>query len=335
MTDILPETQSSSGLILKAAREELSLTLEQVANELHLRPSVVKSIEDEKYDDFSSDVFLKGYFRTYCRLVNLHESRMMELLDQQLLIRQKLVEEKENSTIKLMNAQKRKKVFISSFIFVICVFLVALTYHLATNNSEIIPGTMSDSESNLDPDTEVNILPSSEEETAKITSGDDENKLNTPSELKQEQELKQEDVDNTSTENTSTNQETEVLEELPEEPNYNLADEVSIIEQETEVNLPLNEELENSSFTATLKARFTGDCWFKLTDSTGKTVIADLKKENDEINFSGSAPFDVVIGDASKIALFFEEKLVDLKLYASRNGYAKFTLKPSESNNEG
>ena len=62
---------SFPGRILRAAREELNFTVEQVAEELHLRPSVVLSMEAEKYEDFSSVVFLKGYFRSYCRLVNL------------------------------------------------------------------------------------------------------------------------------------------------------------------------------------------------------------------------------------------------------------------------
>ena len=85
-TDEMPTTSDSTfpGRILRAAREELNYSIEQVAQELHLRPSVVLAMEEEKYEEFSSDVFLKGYFRSYCRLVNLHEERMVDLLESQL-----------------------------------------------------------------------------------------------------------------------------------------------------------------------------------------------------------------------------------------------------------
>ncbi|WP_197475760.1 RodZ family helix-turn-helix domain-containing protein, partial [Oleiphilus sp. HI0043] len=81
------DISSSPGLILRTAREELKFSIDHVAHDLHLRASVVQSMENEDYDDFSSDVFLKGYFRSYCRLVNLHEERMVELLEVQLRTR--------------------------------------------------------------------------------------------------------------------------------------------------------------------------------------------------------------------------------------------------------
>ena len=89
MTESPQDISSSPGKILKAARDELKYSIEHVAHELHLRACVVQAMEDEDYDQFSSDVFLKGYFRSYCRLVHLHEERMVELLDKQLSSRQK------------------------------------------------------------------------------------------------------------------------------------------------------------------------------------------------------------------------------------------------------
>ncbi len=68
MTESMSESLQA-GLILATARNERQLSIEQVANELHLRPTVVRSMEEEKYSDFNSDVFLKGYFRSYCRLL--------------------------------------------------------------------------------------------------------------------------------------------------------------------------------------------------------------------------------------------------------------------------
>ncbi|WP_197475684.1 RodZ family helix-turn-helix domain-containing protein, partial [Oleiphilus sp. HI0043] len=103
------DISSSPGLILRTAREELKFSIDHVAHDLHLRASVVQSMENEDYDDFSSDVFLKGYFRSYCRLVNLHEERMVELLEVQLRTRKNEIENVALSAKKAEKAKFRKK----------------------------------------------------------------------------------------------------------------------------------------------------------------------------------------------------------------------------------
>lgn len=326
MTDSLPEGQSKSGLILKAAREEMSLTLEQVANELHLRPSVVRAIENENYDEFTSDVFLKGYFRTYCRLVNLHEVRMMQLLDQQLLTRQQRVEQKQNLEHKQVIAKKRKKIFITVGVFLVCLFLIAITYKIVSQgfgNSDL---KSQNNQQDLSVDSEsTSNIPSNNTLTAE-DSLDEEINTNSDAELEPSDSLELEQK------TTSENQDTETDQELTEQINDNAVIEESNTTEEPPLQDSVTTEL---AVQATIKAIFSGDCWFKVTDVEGKNVIADLKKTDEEISFTGSAPFHVVIGDASKVSLVFEDKAVNLKPYTSRNGRAELTLRPSGSDNEG
>lgn len=328
MTDALPEDQSKSGLILKAAREEMSLTLDQVANQLHLRPSVVRAIEEENYDEFTSDVFLKGYFRTYCRLVNLHEVRMMGLLEQQLLTRQRREEQKLNLELKQVQAIKRKKIYVTSCVFFICLFLIAFAYQMANQDFS------SSVNQNVPIQTESVI------ETESINN-DEVNQVSLPEEPSQ-----------TNVEVGRTTEEVaQAIEEIDQPKSADLDSEtVKFEDQEIENDIePLqeisginDEEIVHSAYQgiaptleATIKASFSGDCWFKVIDATGKSVIADLKKDNEEVSFTGLAPFHVVIGDASKVSLTFEDNLVNLKPYTSSNGRAELTLRLSESENEG
>jgi cytoskeleton protein RodZ len=340
MTDILPEAQSKPGLILKAAREEMSLTIEHVANELHLRPIVVKDIEEENYDEFTSDVFLKGYFRTYCRLVNLHETRMMALLEQQLTARQKQVDQTKQQANKEVQTRKRKKLFITLSVFVICLFLVAFAYQMANKTSEEAPIVQySDTPSNL------NIIDNSEQNDSQtkteliLTQRTD---INDP-EVKPQEQTVTDPVGTSNDEISKVQDNTEVINDvdnkLDEQTINDSSDPLNGLEQEDFENI---QEFDESSINerafavrTSLKAFFTGDCWFKVTDSSGKAVIAALKKADDEINFKGSAPFNIVIGDASKVTLVFQDELVNLKPFTSKNGRAELTLKPSDSNNEG
>ena len=55
------ETMKEIGLSLKAKREENGVTVEEAAEDLKLRPSQIRSIEEGKIEDFK-DVFYLKYF---------------------------------------------------------------------------------------------------------------------------------------------------------------------------------------------------------------------------------------------------------------------------------
>ncbi|PCJ33531.1 MAG: hypothetical protein COA99_15585, partial [Moraxellaceae bacterium] len=59
------------GLALKKARQALRLELDVVANRLNLSPSVVVAIENDAYDRLPSPTFIRGYIRSYARLLKL------------------------------------------------------------------------------------------------------------------------------------------------------------------------------------------------------------------------------------------------------------------------
>lgn len=335
MSDTQAETQTKSGLILKAAREEMSLSLEQVAHKLHLRPAVVRAMEEQNYDEFSSDVFLKGYYRTYCRLVNLHEKRMMDLLDQQLLSRKKIVDQKELLVVKHKQAIKRKKLFITSAVFLACVILIGLTYKLSSKGF-----TKSVSPTEISQNTKLGIV--SAQSNSDIEHTELNNVSSNDSKTEYNEALKPEEpevVEKTTViidGSLTVEQDTALKSDLLTKNSDSLKSvEVAPVTIQENIEIQPEVKLQEPILLSSLKAVFSGDCWFKLTDSNGKTMIADLKRTDEEINFKGSAPFQIVIGDASKVSLFFEDKLVNLRPYTSNNGRAALSLKPTISKLEG
>ncbi len=56
---------------LRSARKARALSLEQVAESLHLDENIVVALEDERYDAFGAPVFVRGHLRAYARLVGL------------------------------------------------------------------------------------------------------------------------------------------------------------------------------------------------------------------------------------------------------------------------
>lgn len=70
------------GKLLREKREDLALSVEQVAHRLRLRLVVIEAIEN---DDFNIDkvaTFVRGYIKSYAKLVGVSESKVLDAFDQ-------------------------------------------------------------------------------------------------------------------------------------------------------------------------------------------------------------------------------------------------------------
>jgi cytoskeleton protein RodZ len=63
---------------LQAARIKNGLSLEDVANRMHLSASILEALEENNFDEITAPIFVKGYLRAYARIVSLSEDEMIE-----------------------------------------------------------------------------------------------------------------------------------------------------------------------------------------------------------------------------------------------------------------
>lgn len=70
------------GAILRNAREEQGLSVQSVAEKLHLRLTIVKSLEADEYSTDISPTFTKGYLKLYSRLLGLDEAKVLTAYQQ-------------------------------------------------------------------------------------------------------------------------------------------------------------------------------------------------------------------------------------------------------------
>lgn len=69
---------------LRQARETAGLTVHQVAESTKMRTDHVRALESGDYDVFVAPVYIRGFVRTYARLLRLDESAVMTTLDEEL-----------------------------------------------------------------------------------------------------------------------------------------------------------------------------------------------------------------------------------------------------------
>ena len=66
------------GLKLKAKREENGVSIDEVADDLKVRPSQIISLEEGKKDDFKDVLFLKYFIRDYGKYLGLDGEELVD-----------------------------------------------------------------------------------------------------------------------------------------------------------------------------------------------------------------------------------------------------------------
>ena len=135
------------GLKLKEKREENGLSIEEVAEDLKMRPSQITSIEEGKKDDFKDIFYLKYFIRDYAKYLGLDSEKIIDESNEYLfdetskipidIIEQAKKEKKEDTeelsspyTKKEKNKIKIPKIIIGLFILII---LIIVGYIIASN----------------------------------------------------------------------------------------------------------------------------------------------------------------------------------------------------------
>ena len=60
---------TSPGKLLRAHREKLELSAQEVAKRVHLDIKVIEAIEDDNYASIPSPIYVRGYLRSYAKVV--------------------------------------------------------------------------------------------------------------------------------------------------------------------------------------------------------------------------------------------------------------------------
>ncbi len=77
----MEDTQGKTvGEILRGAREEKKLTIEQVNRETRISIATLRALEGDDFDAFSSDTYLKGFLRSYSDFLGLDSANLWNML---------------------------------------------------------------------------------------------------------------------------------------------------------------------------------------------------------------------------------------------------------------
>ena len=77
-TEARADAALSLGARLRSARKARAISLEQVGQLLHLEQSMLRAIEEDRYEALGAPVFVRGYLKAYAGLLGLSESSVLD-----------------------------------------------------------------------------------------------------------------------------------------------------------------------------------------------------------------------------------------------------------------
>ncbi len=303
---IEPDEQENSSIVvgvgsqLRKARESRQLSQMDVAEQLYLEESTVSALEKDDYAALPESIFVKGYIRNYSRLVGLNPEALIKLYENS---------EGQHSLPVLKSVCKTKDKVSEQHVLprwqILSLGALGLVLLLSVyffNSSELTEKTVT---------TEVlekgvDIALSDDEETTLLE------------EVIQSSEAPEIQQSKESTVNHGSNVKVEALEAVE-------TIEAAPVVSHTESAKEVTHEEPLVKGHATMKLNFIRDSWVEISDATGQRLYFDLAKDGDELNLSGVAPFDVLLGYAIGVTIQYNGEPFDLMPYI-RGKMARFTL---------
>ena len=278
----------SPGLILRDARESQSLTENDIALALNLPIYVITSIEADRAAGTRSSVFMRGYIRSYARLMDLDGDPLVDLYDEKNSVKVGLslstVGSGNMGTIGSVGAEKHGARQIKWILSLIPLLMIGLW---AGRNfvEESTDPTLEESDSK-----EVVTI---EEKEKSPSQTNDLNKANLSIFPKEEVITVPEHRDNKG----------------------------SIDIQSSMHGLKSNELIASD----TLLFSFGEDCWVEVQDGNGELIYGDLSRAGYTLEVSGIPPLRVLLGYAHGVSLMHNGSRVALAPH-TRNNVASFVL---------
>lgn len=314
-----PQAAQTTGTRLRNAREQLGLSQQAVAERLCLKVSTIRDIEDDKAPAELATTFLRGYIRSYARLVHVPEEELLPMMEKQ--VPMKSAKMQPGQHISLGKRRKKRDGWLMTFTWLVLFVVVGLTgawwwQNHKAQQDEI--NTMADQSS-----AELNANNSSQNVPLDTSDG-----LSAPADV----------ATSTDTAASSTDSAEPVAQPTVQDPQVNGAVSPSQTNVDStaatstdDVALPT----EQAAVTPTaepnaLAMTFTADCWLEVSDATGKKLFSGMQRKGANLNVNGQLPYKLKIGAPAAVQIQFQGKPVDLSRFIKTSQVARLSLKGDE-----
>ncbi|MDP1651963.1 MAG: DUF4115 domain-containing protein [Rhodocyclaceae bacterium] len=259
---------ASVGRLLCDAREAAGLTVAEVAQSLKFSPRQIQLLEADDYDALPGTTIVRGFVRSYARLLKLDADRLLQVLDVSIPSAPIDVRPPDNMGVAAQPGGLRElsPIVLVAIVLLMAAVLLALWHFFGPSaiNLGTTPGTtMSRSESTLQHPAPADQPPLATSAAA-----------------------------------------------VPAAESPASAQALSMA---------------NETAAPNLRFVFAERSWLEVTDAARQVLHSGESPAGSQLTLTGRPPFEMVIGNASKVTLTYGERVVDLTPY-TRAEVARLTL---------
>ncbi|MBK4784328.1 MAG: cytoskeleton protein RodZ [Pantoea sp. Pent] len=324
----------STGERLRLAREQMGLTQQNVAERLCLKLSTVRDIEEDKSPADLASTFLRGYIRSYARLVHVPEDDLLPMMAKPAPVRAAKIEPMQSFS--LGKRRKKRDGWLMIFTWLVIFVVVGLTgawwwqNHKASqadlvsmadqngsssDNSQSIPLGDNSTDSTADSDTNAAGTPIDTGAGAVSTPDNAGSTSSAPA---------------ATSSNTATSSDNAVVSpsQAPIDNAPPAATSPAPASSVPAGSMPTGTAAvsQPAGDPNAVVMNFKADCWLEVTDATGKKLFSGLQRSGGKLSLSGTAPYRLKIGAPGAVAVQYQNQPVDLSRFIRNNQVARLTL---------
>jgi cytoskeleton protein RodZ len=304
------QAKQNLGYILIKGREAANISVASLASQLNLDESQLIDLENNQYDNLGPEIFVKGYIKSYCKLLDLDENEVMQSYQSS------ESNAKENEMQSFSNRFEKEthdnRLMIVSYIVLSIVLGSTGILWWQNQNSKdeaVINSPEADVTLNT-PITPVNtsVVAELELTVAQPAPKPTNEEITAVKSYNPVTDLKIAKI-NTNEAVTELKLEAESIPELVPE----------VVEQVQK------EQVKDEITVSKIIMSFSGDSWVEIFDATSERVAFGVKKSGYVMTVNGVAPFSVVLGKHQLVEIELDGETVDTSSLPT-NRLAKFQL---------
>lgn len=316
----------STGVRLRNAREQLGLSQQAVAERLCLKVSTVRDIEEDNAPADLASTFLRGYIRSYARLVHIPEEELLPGLEKQAPVRAAKVAPMQSFS--LGKRRKKRDGWLMTFTWLVLFVVVGLTgawwwqNHKAQQEEITTMADQTSAELNVNSggaqSVPLDTSAAASQDTTPASTGPAETAPTpAPDATAPAANPQQNAVVSPSQANVDTATTTPAAQAAPDSAAALPTDPAGTTAPMADPNA--------------LVMNFTADCWLEVTDATGKKLFSGMQRKDGNLNLTGQAPYKLKIGAPAAVQIQYQGKPVDLSRFIRTNQVARLTLNAEQS----
>ena len=325
------------GHLLSNKREALGLSVQEVADRLHITMHYVRALETDAHDKLPGDVFIRGYLRSYSNLLGLEPSIVINVFND-------YTNQRESDELEFGSRRRRQRnknlpwIIVSGVAFV--AMAVALWYFgtASSQTPQAVGARTATATSSARSVNNTNANIAEIATTREVPSVPQASAAPVPApvvvEPTPESDEQQEDIalapempaiEADSFEETAVIAEDLVEDAAPEQLN-SVPEPVQLLDTMPAATVAERIITIEGDGDDTVQIRFTGESMVQVDDANDVQLYRDVRVAGDVLRINGTAPFNVLLGDASNSELSLNGTEIDFSSSIRIDNSARLTI---------